>query len=148
VTLQFRPANAEDGRQLLSLHTRAIRKLGKDQYSEKELISWAYGLSAEGYGLQMREEAYEVAQLPQGTIVGFCATKANVLRGLFVDPDHARRGIGSQLLARHPHLTHLTASLPAVEFYKHHGWVEVRRWKEMSRGGLMMWAVDMERHLL
>lgn len=152
MNLHFRRGMPEDGKQLLSLHTRAIMQLGKGFYTAKELTSWAHGLTAEGYGLRMTREYYDIAHLPEGTIVGFCATQDNSVTGLFTDPDYARRGIASQLLTRaverqraqHSGPLQLTASLPALDFYLRHGWKETRRWMEISRGGLSMAAVDME----
>jgi len=152
--LEFRPGAANDGEQLLSIHRRAIRELAKDFYSDELLASWEYGLVAEGYGIVMMEgEHFEVATQPDGKILGFCSTKDAEIKGLFVDPDFARRGLASLLFTRaavrlreaQGNITlHLTASLSAVDFYRYHGWQETRRWLQPARGGLPMWVVDME----
>lgn len=151
--LDFRPGTAQDGPHLLRLHQRAIFVLGQDFYDMKTLESWAHGLRVDGYRQVMEEgEQFELA-VSDDRILGFCSTKQTQIYGLFVDPDMARRGVGSALLARatkrlqatHPRQAlSLMASLAAVDFYTHHGWRETCRRADVTRGGLPMDVVDME----
>jgi len=156
VNLSFRAANPADGEQLLIIHRRAILELTGNFYSDEQLASWAHGLTAEGYAGRMQIEQFEVALL-QGRIVGFYVIKDRELSGIFVCADHARSGIGSKMMRRaldklrrkYPvDPLRLTASLAAVDFYQKHGWREVRRCEEKSRGGLLISAVDMVHHLV
>lgn len=150
MNLQFRSGVAEDGERLLSIHRRGIMVLGKPYYTEDELASWAHGLTAQGYGQMMAlGEIYEVACLPDKGIVGFCSTAHDEIKGLSVDPDYARQGIASALLARAVErlgigrALKLNSSLPGVPFYAHHGWQETGRSLYNTRGGLKILAVDM-----
>src|SRR4051812_539159 len=99
--ITFRPARPEDGPQLLSLHRRAILAEGARAYPLEAALSWAHGLTARGYAGAMAEgEEIEVAVL-EGRVAGFCAmTQDGEIRGLYVDPDHTRRGLGARLAAR------------------------------------------------
>lgn len=88
-------------------------------------------------------------------LAGFCSFKSDEVKGLYVAPEWARRGVGSALLrqaeaaiaARGHCLIRIGASLSGQAFYEHHSYrlVERRAWE--SRGGLVMAALAMEKAL-
>lgn len=149
--LSYRFGTAEDGEILLPLHRRAILELAVDFYPRDTLESWAYGLSADGYGRMMQSgESFEIACLGEEA-AGFCSAHNAEIMGLFVCPGRARLGIGSALLARaqarlkeqgHRKL-HLTASLASEAFYRKNGWTSDYYHTWSTRGGLPMRVVQM-----
>jgi putative acetyltransferase len=145
----------EDGAALLSVHRRSILTLGRACYTEKEIRSWAAKLVAEGYGRAMTEggETFEVALDPLGRVIAFCSRKDEEVMGLYVDPDWARQGVGTALLARaeaaietagHSRVL-IGASLTGQAFYEVNGYrmFERRIWK--TRGGLEIAVLAMEK---
>ena len=145
----------EDGAALLQVHRRSILTLGRASYTEKETRSWAAKLVPEGYGQAMTEggESFEVALDPGGQVIAFCSRKDEEVMGLYVDPDWARQGIGTALLARaeaaiaeagHSRVL-IGASLTGQAFYETHGYrlFERRIWK--TRGGMEIAVLAMEK---
>lgn len=65
-----------------------------------EVESWAAGLAPERYveAMSAGGETFIVAVAPDGALAGFCSFKGDEVKGLYVAPDWARRGVGSALL--------------------------------------------------
>ena len=129
---QLRAGTPADGKALLRVHRRSILALGTIAYTKAEVRSWADGLVAEGYGEDMADEnvAFLVAVDDEQGVVGFCSYKDNEVTGLYVDPAHARRGVGRSLLRRaeaaiaaegHGSVD-VAASLVAQSFYESEGY--------------------------
>lgn len=154
---RLRPGTPNDGDALLRVHQRAILTLGRRVYSDAQLESWASGNTAERYGAAMRDDAetFEVAVNRKAGIVAFCSRKAHEVRGLYVDPDWARLGIGRLLLQRAEaaikamghHRVSIGASLVGLPFYESQGYrvLRHRHWK--TGGGLFIPAAEMEKQL-
>jgi putative acetyltransferase len=152
-----RAATPADATAILRVHRESILNLGLETYSHAEVESWAAGLVPERYVEAMTDggETFFVAVAPDGEIAGFCAFKGDEVKGLYVAPQWARRGVGSALLrqaevtiAAGGHgLIRIVASLAGAAFYEHHGYrvLERRDWK--SRGGLVSAALAMEKAL-
>lgn len=154
-TITYREGVPEDGRGLLSVHTRAIEIVSVKDYGPDVARSWAHGLTPEGYARSMAGgERFEVA-VNDGAIIGFCGIKPGVICGLFVDPDHMRRGVATQLLshalnwmsAQQCERVEIEATLTAIPFYQRHGFRALARKNKPTRGGLDMALVDMDRPL-
>jgi putative acetyltransferase len=153
----IRAATPMDAAAILQVHQQSIRVLGSEVYSLAEVESWAAGLVPERYVEAMNEggEIFIVAVATGDVLVGFCSFRDDEVKGLYVAPEWARRGVGSALLreaeammaaAGHRHIR-LGASLSGQAFYEHHGYrvIEQHGWK--SRGGLVMDAFAMEKAL-
>jgi len=153
----IRAATPADAAAILRVHKQSILVLGIEAYSLAEVESWAAGLVAERYVEAMGAggESFIVAAVADGALAGFCSFKDDEVKGLYVAPEWARRGVGSVLLrqaeaaiaARGHRLIRIGASLSGQAFYEHHGYrlIERRDWE--SRGGLVMAALAMEKEL-
>jgi hypothetical protein len=72
---------------LRRLHVRAILAISDEFYSKEQRVSWAHGLTAQGYiDASNKDEIFEVA-IVGGDVIGFCGRTAETVRGLYVDPD-------------------------------------------------------------
>ena len=99
--ISFRPATPEDGEAMLAIHRAAIMASDQAVYPPDILASWAFGLTAGGYGAAMAEGGdFEVAQTGEGRVVAFCSVRNGEISGLFVHPDAQMRGIGAMLVER------------------------------------------------
>ena len=148
----LRLAGARDVAHVNALVARSINALHVDHYSAAEIeaaVRLAYGVDWQ----LIRDRTYYVAEL-DGIVVGAGGwsfrqkiggghgpeeaasslldplSDAARIRAFYVDPGHARHGIGSQLLlkcedaarhARFPRIE-LTSTLQAVPFYLRHGY--------------------------
>lgn len=149
----IRRGTPRDGPGVLKVHRRSILALGRADYSAAEVESWAAGLAADHYDRAMTEPggSFMVAVDQGGTIVGFCSTKENEVTGLYIDPDWARRGLGSDLLGRAERAIaaaghgkiRVGASLTGEPFYEAQGYRAVRRKAWETRGGLVIETLEM-----
>jgi GNAT superfamily N-acetyltransferase len=79
-----------------------------------------------------------------GAIVGYCVPKGDAIELMMVDHRHHRRGFGSKLLLHAEEVLfkdHDEIVLESFEpndvanaFYRHHGWVEARRFADDKSG--------------
>jgi putative acetyltransferase len=105
--------------------------LASTHYAAALIAAWSANKEPSRYQRALAEgEIMFVAVKADGSLVGFSAGQWDEVRAVYVDPGHARRGIGSQLLAaierdalaRDETLLRLDASLNAVAFYAAHGY--------------------------
>ena len=148
-----RPATAADRAALPALHTAAVREFGPTSYDAEAVRRWAKacGRSPEDYETPP-DEHFTVA-VRESAVAGFghLVPAAGEVHAVYVHPDHARRGVGSTLLAelegyaRGSGLTSLSlqSSLNAVEFYEMAGYERVGAGE--SPGGLRV--MEMEKTL-
>ncbi len=125
-------------------------------YDPSELESWAAGLSAPRYSDAMRDgEAFEIATDTAGNVIAFCSFERDRVKGLYVDPAWANRGVGSLLLQRAEASIRLAgqdaiqvcASLSGQPFYERHGYVVIRTEPMKTRGGLSIETVQMSKNV-
>ena len=125
---------------------RAIMHISETFYSQAQRVSWAHGLTPQGYiDASNRDETYEVA-VSDSQVIAFCGRTAETVKGLYVDPDWQGLGIGRELLARAENMLRddgrtfivMEASLSAEAFYVSCGFQKVSEEERVSRGGLMM----------
>jgi putative acetyltransferase len=133
--LIIRQAVTADALPIIDIHSRAIRALCVDDYSQEQLDAWIGKRTPQHLASRILTRPFFVADL-NGKVVGYAAyfpPKAE-LASIYVDPDYARQGIASQLMdvlvasARRMGLTALwlDASLTAVPFYHAVGFENVR----------------------
>lgn len=152
----IRPARPEDAGQIARVHQRAIRLLARESYSAAELESWADGVKVAYYRLRIEDTPhFELAEDGGGAVIGFAAVRDDEMWLLYIDPDWARRGIGSALLRRaeanlldagHEDIW-VQSSLNARTFYAKHGYLEQETFDAPTRGGLALKAVRMTKRL-
>jgi GNAT superfamily N-acetyltransferase len=150
---ELRKATLDDQPTLQRLIARSIRALGADDYSQEQIDAALRGAFGVDSGL-IRDGTYFVAVADTGEIVA-CGgwsrrrtlfgsdertdrdpseldprTDAAKIRAFFVDPAHARRGIGRALLERSETeamsagfaVFELMATLPGVRLYERFGY--------------------------
>jgi len=121
---RIRLATKEDALNIHSLHTRSVRGLCSADYPPEVIEGWLEGRSPEGYKGIAKNEMYVYEE--QGKIVGWSHVHPEGIAGLFVDVDHARKGVGRALfehglgMIRQHTSEHLefSATVTAVPFYE------------------------------
>ena len=154
--ITIRAATAKDASLIAVVHAASIRGLASKHYEAAQVAAWAGRKEPERYEQALRDgEVMFVAQRGDGVIVGFGSYRADEVRAVYVDPTHARRGIGTRLLsAIETHameqgeaVVHLSSSLNAVAFYSVRGYVEQERASHPLRGGGELECVVMTKML-
>ncbi|RYG60125.1 MAG: GNAT family N-acetyltransferase [Alphaproteobacteria bacterium] len=127
-TFTVRPMQQSDADALCTLHRRAIRHNHGQLYSKIIVEDWANSRTPDGYWRNhLKGESFLVALIDDQP-VGFIGWKDGELCGLYINPDHQRRNIGSALVIaadvmananNQPIRTVVTGS--ATAFYEKHG---------------------------
>ncbi len=138
----IKPAAVDDARRMKELHKRSVMGLCGKEYTRDQLIGWVNRSSLEKFQFRLENHRSFVAEQDQ-KMIGFVRwnPKTRELCSIFVDPDHIRQGVASELMdtAIKDALTHqvdqlwLDASLTAVTFYESRGWIKV----ETSTNGFL-----------
>jgi putative acetyltransferase len=128
----IRPATTDDTPAIAEMHAASARELGRRHYDETQVRAWAGGKRPERYPVDEPGEYFVVATAEGTDIAGFGHLQLDEgeVQAVYVNPEYARRGVGSALLAhleataKESGLTecHLWASLNAVPFYEQAGW--------------------------
>lgn len=130
---RVRPATPADAPAMCTLHTAAVRELGSTAYDADQVEAWvAPDADRDGFPFDDPGHYLVVATHDGDEVAGFgqLHVPEREVVADYVHPDHARRGVGSTLLAHlegyargrgFDHLE-LTASINAVDFYEHHGY--------------------------
>jgi len=101
---EWRRAGPADLPALAALYRAAALALGPLVYTPPQVAAWAsFAADAIGFERYVLEPDTWLAQRA-GRVLGFCgvarAGDAGEVRSLYVQPEHARQGIGSAMLAR------------------------------------------------
>jgi putative acetyltransferase len=153
--IHMRPATAHDAPSIARVHVAAIG-LNAQFYTSEQIAAWSSDKQPERYVQALADgELMVVAVSPEGAIVGFASSMGDEVRAVYVDPKHARLGIGSKLLdaletearSRGEFSLRLNASLGAVAFYAAHNYVEHERVFHRLRGGCRLECVPMSKAL-
>jgi putative acetyltransferase len=151
----IRRATADDAEAIATVHAASIRGLASGNYSSSQISAWSSGKEPQRYRDAMAAgESMWVAQ-HGNEVVGFGSWRGNELRAIYVSPEYARVGVGTQLLvavesdarANGCRDLRLESSLNAVPFYRTHGWSEVSRATRTLRSGAVLECVVMEKAL-
>lgn len=128
----IRQATPDDAPAIFDIHTRSIRTLCAADYTPQQIEGWAGGKQLAFYIPRIKRDPTFVALIGE-KIVGFVRfyVPTSELASIYVDPDYARRGVGSALMekaigeARQRGLTHfwLDGSITAVPFYHSLGFI-------------------------
>ena len=154
--IKIRKATLQDCKALCEIHISAIRELGKTHYSEAEVDAWSRARTPERYEKHIRERQVVVAQhrsLPVG--FGTLDLVTGQVVQLYVRPEYARKGIGTQILeallgmARAAGLreVHCISSLNAEAFYANAGFQSGQKCKHRFRDGGEVDCIPMKKNL-
>lgn len=154
--VRVRPATPDDALAVLALHRAAIRERGPAAYDDRAVAAWARRGDPDDYPIEDSDHAFFVAER-DGAVAGFgdLALDEAEIVGVYVHPDHQRRGVGRALVERlesvardrgHDALE-LVASLNAVGFYRGLGYEQVRAERHETSGGIELDCVRMRTRL-
>ena len=136
VTLALRPYLPADGPLLADLFRRSILELAIEDYDEEQCEAWAAVADDEQAFAARLAGQLTLLGLNKGEIAGFISLKgAHELDLLFVDPDHVRQKVASQLCdaletiltARGVEFIETQASDCALPFFKARGYIAQQR---------------------
>jgi GNAT superfamily N-acetyltransferase len=172
----LRTARLEDEPTLRTLIARSIRALGAADYTAAQIegaLLGAFGVDT----TLIRDGTYYVAEAEDGSVVA-CGgwsrrrtlfgsdnrpdrdeswldpgTDAAKIRAFFVDPAHARQGLGALILERSENEARragftafaLMATLPGARFYEKHGYIAEAAINHPLAGGLSIRFVPMSK---
>ena len=157
----IRRAGPHDGDAIAAAHIDSIRSIGPHYYDDNVVQNWCAGLEGSLYaGAMTRGEVFfiAVATANPSEVLGFSTHRVDEgVHGtaVYVRGTAVRQGIGSALFsaaetaARTAGATtiQIDASLPAVDFYKAHGFEELDRGAHVLPSGASMSCVFMRKHL-
>lgn len=130
----IREYTSGDARATLDVFERAILVTARSFYAPDQLRAWVGTRGPDQWNAQRLAQHTLVAD-EGGRVIGFLGyDDTGLVDMLFVDPGHARRGIGTSLLDaaltdiadRDVPEARTWASLAARPFFEHHGFVVVR----------------------
>jgi predicted N-acetyltransferase YhbS len=157
----IRAARPDDAPAIRLVHESSIRGLGPAAYTAAEVESWVGVLTVEKYveAMMLGDEAFIVAEAAPTAggdgVIAFCSWARDEVKGLYVAPAWARRGVGTALLrlaeaaivgAGHRTIR-IGATLVGRPFYEAHGYAIVRHKKWKTRGGLAIDTLEMEKQV-
>lgn len=154
--LVLRPARRDDARVLWDLRTRAIRTLCAPFYPAEDVARWAATPMTHRFDEMLLAVSALVADADGLPVAfGFIDRDDAELAAVYVDPHHARRGVGRRLVAAlevdaaAAGLVQLwlSASLNAVRFYEASGWTARRRDTWRHPAGFDLPCVQMDKQL-
>ncbi len=135
---------ADDAEDMHRIHTEAVTAVCAAFVEPAAVAAWLHGRTAAKYveAGDTGREAFWVAALADGQVIGFASWRRDDLVSLFVDPAHHGRGIGRALFdacendaAENGHgLRRLTATLNAVSYYEARGFRQLRESYRVNQG--------------
>jgi GNAT superfamily N-acetyltransferase len=131
---KLRTAQLDDADRLHQLHTSSVRALCTSHYASEVIEGWLHDRTPKGYLEPISRGAIFVAESGRD-VVGFGEAAEGVVIAVYVEPSMAGRGIGRLILEHALSIARsgeagpvmVEATLNACEFYRHHGFAEVRR---------------------
>jgi GNAT superfamily N-acetyltransferase len=149
-SIVIRSARLEDAKSVHELHTISVRTLCRNSYSPEVIDGWLADRSPERYLPAILAGQLFVAE-QETELLGFGEAKPGHVAAVFVHPAASGRGVGVMLLhhavelasAGHVGPIRLEATLNAVPFYEHFGFVEIER-TMIQRNNVWVAAVIME----
>ena len=153
----IRKAKQEDKEPIWRVHVKAVRETCVSHYSQEVIRVWAERLQPEKYEEAIRSNDFFVAE-EDGAVVGFgeLDRAGGEIQGLYVSPDVASRGVGSETPRSHLKRGHalsgwdrcnLTSSLNAVSFYERAGFKAVGEVTKTLSPGVERASVKMSKQV-
>ncbi len=154
----FRPFAARDDEAVRALHARSFAALAQDSHTHAQIDAHVAYMHLDAYEDELQNAHLHLAVDAQGILLGTAGWQvadddepAARIRKVFVDPAHARRGIGAKLVlemerqARLAGFTRLTvrSNINAVPLYERLGYRETSRGSMEVAGGIGLPVVFM-----
>ncbi|MCK1274716.1 GNAT family N-acetyltransferase [Bradyrhizobium sp. 61] len=119
-----------------NIHTNCLQTSLANHYTRQQLQAWLTGRTPQGYWRsQQAGSPYLVATI-NNTIVGYANWTDDELMSLFVRPDFQKARIGTKLFEacdEQAELSHVKATLGAVDFYSRFGFKVEREGYDVKR---------------
>ncbi len=162
--IDIRKAVSGDVDCICEVNRQSIVQLDTEIYDEHQMLAWADAVEPGLYPIEADDVQFYVAESAAGIVgIGWCKPDADEyfsevvdgeISGMYVHPNAAGRGVGTQL---YDHLEALLsdsgvstlglwASLNAVSFYEKHGYQEVSE-QCVSYGDVELPVVEMQKSL-
>lgn len=131
--IEIRPATTIDAEDISRMIIRTLRQTNAQDYEPHAIEALVSSFSPERVvSLIANRQAY--VAIARGSIVGTASLNDSVVRTVFVDPDHQRKGIGAKLMdvvescarARSVGTLSVPSSVTAKGFYEKLGFVPAR----------------------
>lgn len=126
----------DDAADMHRIHTEAVTAVCAAFVEPAAVAAWLHGRTAEKYvaAAETGGEAFWIAALDDGSVIGFASWRGDDLVSLFVDPAYHGRGAGRALFeaceedaaANGHRLRRLIATLNAISYYEARGFRQVR----------------------
>ncbi len=149
-------ARIDDCRGICRVQRSAITILCGEHYTPEEIEAWVGPMRPDDYVEAIQEDVVLVAR-DADRVIGFArmTRPGGIVKGLYVDPDHVRRGIGSLLLTSLEDEARtlgrdsirIEAPLNAVPFCLSRGFSALGERTRRARSGVVIPCVDMEKRL-
>jgi putative acetyltransferase len=94
---RHRLATLDNSNRLFDLRRRSITQLAPKGMSSAEAESWAESLASAGMDWKIRELEIWIAEISE-TVIGWGAIRDDRIEGLYVAPEFAGQGVGTELL--------------------------------------------------
>jgi len=132
--MKIRKASNTDKENILRLHIESIKILCSKHYTREQLNSWTSVLTPSVYDQALQEKEFLIAYESQENFLGMgiLDIKNAEVSAIYVHPDAAGRGVGTELLNELEHLARnsnvhmisVRSTLNAKDFYAVHGYIE------------------------
>lgn len=130
----YRRSTAEDAEAVFHLLSASVRRLAPTSYSQEVIDTWMIGTVVDDYRNECADQLIwitELAKIP----IGFAQASPGEIKRLFIDSNHAGKGVGSNLMERAlkdalptgTGTVKIFALLNAAPFYKKWGFQEIGR---------------------
>lgn len=164
ITTNIRDATRDDWFEILAIHRRAVHELTTSWYSRSTRNAWAPLIEEakrqkylEEFDQKKSQGQIILVAIVDGYIAGFgeLDPRHSELMAMYIKPDFSRQGIGTaihvELEQRAQSLNlstlHLKASLAAVPFYLHLGYLWIADTMHILNSGESIHCVQMKKHL-
>jgi putative acetyltransferase len=147
---KIRTAVGDDAVRIHELHTRSVRELCKDEYSDEQINGWLNHRTPDGYlpGIKAKEMFVAISA---GLVVGFGHAVPGEIWAVYEAPEFSKQGVGSLILKHgidvaqsdHQGSIYLDSTLNARGFYEKKGFVEIER-ALVRHGDVLLPVVKME----
>ncbi len=130
----YRRSTAEDAEAVFHLIAASVRHLAPEPYSQEVIDTWMAGADTDYYLRDCTDRLIWIAEFA-GVPIGMAQASPGEIKRLFIDSDHAGKGIGSRLmelvlndaLPSGTGTVKILALLNAAPFYEKWGFREIAR---------------------